>query len=576
MEAKHFLSVFIILFLISPALAVKETTIYLPAVQETDYGQEGVMATLTVNVRPGSGHVYVDTWPLAKIDTQASARIAKEVSCGILYRDCSNYDFFYTIRSDARIVGGPSGGAAMAVATLASLLDLNINNNVLITGTINPDGSIGSVAGILEKARTSGEKGNTFLIPYGQNEVKTGRASEPIYITEYAAENWNLTVHEVRNIKEAFEHFTNYRIIDLEPEFKRTESYQKIMKVFGKELIAHAEQLQEACLLEAKNSRLDYSRQQEILDMCNSPLDEPNAAFEKEDYYSAASLAFSDSITYKNGIMLARLLTSTDKKSFANDYLKSIEGHERNISTSNIELYSIVEERYSEFAENLEIAWKNYYSADYEKSIYYGSLAEERLYTAVLWNEHSDSFPSYIEATPENLNALSGELISGAYSTLTYTTMISPNSFSAEAEKYIEQAEESRKKGDYYAAIVQALKGEANAEISSEISGSEDLDYNLDLHRKAALVSLDQTNSVIGQSYFEYARTLEKDNPSAALIYYTYSEKLSKLNNILNKKPLWSEIRPTEYLKPVECEYDKLAPLFLSALIICFLLGRLL
>ncbi|RLI99312.1 MAG: ATP-dependent protease, partial [Candidatus Aenigmatarchaeota archaeon] len=183
--------------LITPCLALKETTIYLPAVEDTGYGHKGALASVTVDIKEeGNGHVYVDTWPLTKVDTQASAIIAKKVACDTLFLDCSTYDFYYTIRSEAQIVGGPSGGAAMTVATLASLLDTKINNNIMITGTINLDGSIGAVAGIIEKAEAVSEMGNTFLIPK-RHFIFEENTSGQVDVTKYASEHWNLTVKKV-------------------------------------------------------------------------------------------------------------------------------------------------------------------------------------------------------------------------------------------------------------------------------------------------------------------------------------------------------------------------------------------
>lgn len=555
MKPGCFLKILALILVISPVLALKETTIYMPAVQETDYGEIGAMATLTVSVKAGSGHVYVDTWPLAKIDTQASARIAKQVSCDLLSIDCSGYDFFYTIRSDAEIVGGPSGGAAMSVATLASILDLKIDNNVLITGTINPDGSIGPVSGILEKAEVSAEKGKTFLLPEGTSTVKIEKKDTDI--GQYARENWNLTVIEVSNIEDAFGYFTKYEMKEKKVEFKRTEEYQDVMRKFGQELIAHAKILQQECLNLTKKAKIDYKSRDEISELCSKAPEEAQKEFERKNYYSAASLAFADSISYRYGIKLIDFLSSPDKKEFSKEYLDSLGKEELEINTTNIELYAIIEERASEVQENLDLAWKEYYSANYTNAVYYGAFTEERMHTAKLWNEHSGEFPTYIETSSEELNAISNDVISEAYAILTYTNLLSANAFSFESDRLVEKARDSQKKEKYYTAIILALKAKSNAEIASEIYGKEDYGSLVELHKKRALLAIDQTNSVIGQSYFEYARTLEETNKGASLVYYTYSEHLSKLNSLVNKKPNENRIEPSEFLEPNRCNYEK-------------------
>ena len=89
--------------------------------------QHGSIADLYLEIKPGLGSVYIDTFPLTKMDTQLSTRFAKEVACKFLNKDCTKYDFFYTIKADSSIIGGPSAGAALAMLTVA-LLDEDIKN----------------------------------------------------------------------------------------------------------------------------------------------------------------------------------------------------------------------------------------------------------------------------------------------------------------------------------------------------------------------------------------------------------------------------------------------------------------
>ena len=585
MKLRFLLILSIVLFSLSPVLALKETTIYLPAVQETEYGYEGALATLTVNIKEGEGHVYVDTWPLTKIDTQASARMAKQVACDILNLDCSNYDFFYIIRSEAQIVGGPSGGAAMTIATLSSLLNTTINNNVLITGTINLDGSIGPVSGIMEKAEAVSKKGNTFLIPYGQSVISVEEtmnekigplviqqsAPKKLDIIKYAKENLNLTVKEVKTVQEAFKYFTNYELKVKEVEFKRTEEYQKVMKKLADDLLNQSNKLKKECEEKLSNSKISYDYEKQVSKLCSLSLNKAKENYNKENYYSAASLAFSNLISYRYGLNLIDLLESENKKYFLKNYLKNIESRIFDVNTSNIELYAIIEERISEVRENLELGWKNYYNENYIQGIYYGSFADSRLYTANLWKEYAEEFPVYIE-TKADLKEISNDVISKVSSILTYISFTTSNKFLDKANDLLNKAKDNYNSKNYYSAIILGLKSEANAELSAEVL-QKDKDYLIELHRKRALISLNKTKSVIGQSYFEYAETLKKDNKDASLTYYTYAEKLSRLNKLLNKEITSEKIEPKEYLSPVSCNYEKAIPLFLISIILCFIAG---
>ena len=121
------------------------------AVKETDNGYEGAVADLYLEIKEGSGRVFPDTFPLTKVDTQISTRFAKDIACSYLNKDCSGYDFIYTIMADSPIIAGPSAGGAITLLTLSLLDDFKLDEKTGITGTINSGGLIGPVGGIKEK-----------------------------------------------------------------------------------------------------------------------------------------------------------------------------------------------------------------------------------------------------------------------------------------------------------------------------------------------------------------------------------------------------------------------------------------
>lgn len=66
-------------------------------------------------------------------------------------------------------VDGPSAGAAMAIAIFARLHHKQIDNGVLITGTIRPNATIGWVGSVEEKAIAARDWGaRLLLVPRGQ------------------------------------------------------------------------------------------------------------------------------------------------------------------------------------------------------------------------------------------------------------------------------------------------------------------------------------------------------------------------------------------------------------------------
>jgi len=184
---------------------------------------KGVSTTLTVESVPGKGRVLTDIdHILFFMDTQNSIQIAKSVAENITGFNMSKVDLIYQIETNATAIGGPSAGAALTIATIAVVENKTLNPKVGITGTINPDGTIGAVGGIEEKARASKEVGiELFLVPEGQGtEItytpkKECRQIGPILYctTEYLtketdiSKSVNITVKEVSTVEEALKYF---------------------------------------------------------------------------------------------------------------------------------------------------------------------------------------------------------------------------------------------------------------------------------------------------------------------------------------------------------------------------------
>ena len=150
-----------------------QVEIKIPAISSMNGEEKGVITRLKVQVIPGQGRTLTNIENLLFwIDTQYSIRTAKKVAERIVGINTSKLDFIYTIETNASIIEGPSAGAALTVATIAALEGKPINQSVVITGTINEDGSIGRVGGILEKGKAAKEANATlFLVPKGQSKI---------------------------------------------------------------------------------------------------------------------------------------------------------------------------------------------------------------------------------------------------------------------------------------------------------------------------------------------------------------------------------------------------------------------
>jgi len=156
----------IFVLILFPVVLANSGSMKLMAVTNPDDNPRGSVANMFLEIEEGTGRIFIDSYPLSKLDTQISTRFAKEVACNYLEKDCSRYDFFYTIRSDSSLIGGPSAGAATTVLTMSVLENIPLDDKATMTGTINTGGIIGPVGSIVEKTRAAAKSGiETIIIP---------------------------------------------------------------------------------------------------------------------------------------------------------------------------------------------------------------------------------------------------------------------------------------------------------------------------------------------------------------------------------------------------------------------------
>jgi len=199
----------------------RNATIFVPAV---DNEGNGIALPLIVEVRPGEGRVLTNINEVLVwwVSTQESIQTAKRVAQNITNSDLSKVDLIYTLETNATLIEGPSAGAALTIATVAALENKGLNSSVMITGTINSDGTIGPIGGVVAKAKAAKDLGAVlFLIPSGQGtqityvpETKCEKLGRVTYCsTEYKKQTTSLLtesgieVKEVSNINEALKYF---------------------------------------------------------------------------------------------------------------------------------------------------------------------------------------------------------------------------------------------------------------------------------------------------------------------------------------------------------------------------------
>ncbi len=101
---------------------------------------------------------------------------------------------------------GPSAGAVMAVGLIAMFKGESVRRGVALTGTIEPDGTIGPVGAIPDKVRAAAREGcRTILIPAGQLQSSQ-------WNLVHLGFQLNVEIKEMATIDDAYELMTGRKI----------------------------------------------------------------------------------------------------------------------------------------------------------------------------------------------------------------------------------------------------------------------------------------------------------------------------------------------------------------------------
>jgi uncharacterized protein len=136
---------------------------------------------------------------------RAAGWMAVIMSSFLLGIDPVEYTYSYDVGG---AIDGPSAGGLMTVATIASLLNHRVKSDATMTGTINPDGTIGPVGGIPHKIDGAAQKGKTLvLVPAGSRMSRDENTKQLVDVVD-RGRRLNVTVREVSDIYEAYELLT--------------------------------------------------------------------------------------------------------------------------------------------------------------------------------------------------------------------------------------------------------------------------------------------------------------------------------------------------------------------------------
>jgi uncharacterized protein len=555
----------------------RNVTVYAPAVAQTSDGYVGVISTITVTIQNnGSGRVFVDTLPLTQIDMQGSARLAVKVASTLVMNDdrCnispSEYDYFFVVRTSSPIIGGPSAGAIMTAAVISLLENWTIDNNVVMTGMINPDGSIGPIGGIIQKIDAAASVGTTrFLIPKGQGtytetitEVISNNGWTQIIprtvtrnVSEYALNNYGIEVIEVEDINDVILYLTgwNFPIIESESSIT-TEDYIDSMKPLATSLLQQANDSYKnasACLNNSDiPNRYPFYYKNQVIDILNNAeqnLQESKDWYEQRLYYTSTSNSFQSLIDSHFVSYACEYFNVDDKDIFVKYYLEEIRNfhNEKSELAKNGEINGLIslqcigaaQKRASEAEEYLSDANYSYQTSDYLTALYKIAFAAERSKSVEWWIGISTAFNDTGNINTSEIRDLAAEYIEDAQQAVVYSSVIlqqmgESSSYLSEAEDLLGAARDNLEKSYPAAALFESLESLVKANLALELVNGITQD-KVDRARDGASASIGESRDrgiepVLAVSYYEYAQSLVNESLlNSAIVYYKYSDLIA-------------------------------------------------
>ena len=543
---KRAIFLLIMIFLSAGALA-NESHLKLLAVSGEEGNHKGMVADLYLEIRQGAGHVYIDTFPLTKVDTQISTRFAKEVVCNELNLDCSSYDFFYTIRSGASIIGGPSAGAAIAALTYAELSGFSLDESITITGTINSGSMVGVVGGLKEKIAAASKKNLVkVIIPSGTRFAE--EENNTIDLFEFG-ESKNVTIVEAVDLYDVLYEFTGKNFGSQDTILVLEDGYKNTMSFLAKDLCGRSSSLNESLSKQPSFRRI--LQNETFNNTWNSAINLTKRAaesFEDRFYYSSASYCFGANLKLRNLILEAEQLNKSGIETYVtttrliwHDFNRKIDSRSYKTIT-DLQAYMIVKERLLSVEDFLNRSTEKLKVNNTHDVVYNLAYAMERLYSARSWSAFFEKNGTEFDFDDNVLRASCISKLSEAEERLQYLKLYFPDGLK-DTRKTLDTATSDYKNNDYELCLFRASKAKAESNlVLNSLGVSEDqIDTVIENKIKIARKSIvKQQNKglfpILGYSYYEYSESLKEIDKYSSMLYAEYALELSNLDIYLEEK----------------------------------------
>ncbi len=529
-----------LLFLTVVPLVYADNQMPLLAVSETPDGYKGSTANLYLEIKPGTGKVFIETFPLSKLDTQISTRFAKDIACNFLDVDCENYDFFYTIRADSPIVGGPSAGAASTILTISALKNFKLYDKVAITGTINSGGQIGPVGNVKEKIDAAAEKKLTrVLIASGSAIISVD--NQTINLTEYGKKK-GIEVIEVFDLDAAVYYFSGKHFEENNKDLVIDKKYLQVMQQLSVMLCNRSNNFRSTVerydlgMVNAKNISL-FRKEKNDADNLTQ---DAQRFYSEQNYYSAASFCFGANVKYRHISLLVEDPSRTEIIRKADQLQQEISDFSNKVDNRKIETltdlqtYMIVKERLIDSEEYVTRVKENVNDSDAAVSDL--SYAIERLYSAYSWSKFFGEGKEKFDMNKEALRKSCIDKISEAQERYNYATLYFPAGLE-NIKDGINSANKDLINNDHELCLFKASKAKAEADLILSAIGLEKsqvgniVEKKLELAKRVIIKESDKgAFPILGYSYYEYANSLKNKEPYSAMLYSEYALELSNLD----------------------------------------------
>lgn len=528
------------------------------AVAQTAEGLVGSVAEISIRQTTGTGLVFLDTQPFAQVDMQGSARLAVRVAAAASGLDARERDFYFVIRSSSQIIGGPSAGGVMTIGAIAALQGWTVDRAVYMTGTINPDGSIGPVGGVPEKAQAAAQSGaRLFLYPAGLENLTVlatqGRAR--LNMSDHCA-RLNIECRSVTSIDEALPAFTGRGFVRPAIPENSDERYLETMRPLAEaQTRAARDALTEASIrrnatVALRNSLLDQVDAR--LAEAEGAMTEAEAAIQGRAYYTASSRSFLASIHIRYANIALDALDSGDAARSLQEAIaqarhevdEALRGAREATISSPTQLQAVgaAQQRATEANASLRQAELAYRQGNAAQTIHNVAYAVERAGTVTWWLDIASKFGGTTELTHTSQEGEARQTIEDAVQHLTYAEAVlegaASTSVLSEAQTSLQTARDELKAGFPAAAIFEALDAQVQASIAIEalafvdsIPSSRLERAEAEARRAVAEARAAGNEPVLAASQIEFAGTL--DDPAQRAAFLDLARIVARSDKIL-------------------------------------------